>query len=231
MKCWSGRLFTTVLVLWSFGGAARADVITPWTYAWSRDPISVPSDAAGTGGISMTLNALAPGTHIVGDSDIGAVTLSTFSSAPPGTVDTFTNTHYSLSIHLTDMNSNQSGDLTFNGVFNGTLSTTNADINTTFLDPISQDLILGGHKYTVALNSYVPPGLPDSTVFGSIGSHVSITDATGGTGGNGGNGNGGNVNDAPEPSAWLLAGLALPTAGLAWLRAARGSRGRQPAAG
>jgi len=83
----------------------------------------------------------------------------------------------------------------------------------------------------VALNSYVPPGLPTATVFGSIGAHVSIDPGAGGGGGggdgggDGGAGGGGGVQDVPEPSTLLLAGLAVPAAGLAWLRA-RGLRGR-----
>ena len=50
MKCWSGRLLMTLLVLLAVGGAARADMITPWTYIWTRSPISVASDGNGTGG-------------------------------------------------------------------------------------------------------------------------------------------------------------------------------------
>src|SRR4051794_31125821 len=138
MKCWSARLLPTLLLLLLPSGAARADLITPWNYAWSRDPLSVASDGTGTGGISLTLAVQAPGTHPVGDSDIGVVSLSTFSSAPAGTVDHFTNSPYSLSVHLTDLNSGQAGDLTFNGVFNGTLSTTSASIQTSYLDPTSQ---------------------------------------------------------------------------------------------
>jgi hypothetical protein len=238
MKCWSNRLLATLLVLSAFSGSARADMMTPWTYSWSRDPLSVASDGgAGTGGISLSTTPLAPGTHMTGDSDIGVVTLSTFSSAAMGHIDTFTKSPYALTIHLTDLTSGKSGDLTFNGQFNGSLSTTSADIKTTFLDPLTQSVVLGQHTYSVALNSYVPPGLPTATVFGSIGAHVSIDAASGnngggndgGSSGNGG-GNGGSgpgVSDAPEPSTLLLAGLALPAAGLAWWRA-RGLRGRAP---
>jgi hypothetical protein len=231
MKCWSPRLLATLLVLSAFGGAARADVITPWTYSWSRDPLSVASDGAGTGGISLSVAPLAPGTHMTGDSDVNVVNLSTFSSAAMGHIDTFTHSPYSLAVHLTDLTSGISGDLTFRGEFNGTLSTTSAEIHTTFLDPQTQSLVLGGHTYTVALNSYVPPGLPTATVFGSIGAHVSIDPGAGGGGGggdgggDGGAGGGGGVQDVPEPSTLLLAGLAVPAAGLAWLRA-RGLRGR-----
>ncbi len=225
MKCWSGRPLLTLLVVLGIGGAAHADTITPWTYSWSRNPISVPSDGTGTGGISMTLSPLTPGTNLVGDSDINAVNLSTFSSAPTGTVDTFTNAKYSLTIQLTDLTSGTSGSLTFNGAFNGTLSTTSAQIDNTFLSPLTQDLVLGQHDYTVSLNSYVPPGLPSATTFGSIGAHVSIADAPSNPQSNNGGGSPG-VSDVPEPATLLLASMAFP-AGLVWWRV-RG-RGRATA--
>jgi hypothetical protein len=216
----------TWLLLLVVGGAAHADMITPWTYSWSRSPLSVVADNNnGTGGISLALTPLTPGTNMVGNSDINVVNLTTFSSAPSGTPDSFTNASYSLTVQLTDLNSGQSGSLTFNGAFNGTLSTTSAQITTKFLNPITQDLVLGQHDYTVSLNSFVPPGLPDDTTAGSIGATVSINDAT--APGNGGSGNGGNggggVQTVPEPATLLLAGLALP-AGLVWWRVR--SRGR-----
>jgi hypothetical protein len=218
MNCWSGRVVGALVLLATVSGVARADMITPWTYSWSRNPISVAADNNGTGGISMSLAPLAPGTNMVGDSDIIAVSLSTFSSTPAGTVDTFTNSPFSLTVQLTDQNSAVSKSLTFNGVFNGTLSQTNAQITATFLNPTTQSILLGSNTYTVALNSYVPPGIPNATVFGDIGAHVSIQDGTNG-------GGGGTVESAPEPSTLLLAGMTLPAAGLVLWRA-RGGRMR-----
>jgi hypothetical protein len=216
MKCWSSRLLLTLLVLMSIAGAARADMMIPWTYTVSRSPITVPADTSNnsTGGINMSVSPLAPGTNVIGDSDISVVKLTTTSSNTTG-VDTFTNAHYSLTIALTDLSGSTpaTGSVTFNGVFhNSTLNTTSADIKNTFLDPTTQNIILNGHDYTVSLNSYVAPGIPDDPTAGSIGAHVSITDATGV----------GSVQSVPEPSTLLLAGLALP-AGLAWWRA-RGRR-------
>ena len=215
MKCWSSRLLMTFLVLSAVGGAAHADMITPWTYSWSRSPVSVPADQPGTGGINMTLSPLAPGTNMVGDSDINVVNLTTFSSNSTG-VDTLTKVPYSLTVQLTDLNSGASHLLTFNGTFSGTLSTTSANITTTFLDPVTQTIQLGQHDYTVSLNSFVAPGIQADPTAGSIGAHVSITDANGG---------GVGVQSVPEPTTLLLAGLALP-AGLAWWRV----RGRRNAA-
>src|SRR4029078_12303157 len=97
-----------------------------------------------------------------------------------------------------DCDSVKAGDLTFKGTFSGTLSTTTADIQTAFLDPIAQDLVLGGHKYTVALDAFFPPGLPDATDCGTTRAHVGIADA--GTQGHAG----GDVADVPEPGTLLL---------------------------
>jgi hypothetical protein len=226
MKLWSGRLLATLLVFSAVGSAARADMITQWTYSWDTNPLSVAANGgAMTGGINLTALPLAAGATMTGDSNIPAVNLSTFSAAPSGTFDTFNKAPYALLFSLTDTASGKTGNLTFNGQFDGTLSTTSAQIGNTFLSPSTQTLVLGQHTYTVALNSYVAPGLPSATVFGSIGAHVSIADAS--TGGGNGGGTGGGVSDAPEPSTLLLAGLTLPAAGLMWWRA-RGPRGRQP---
>jgi hypothetical protein len=233
MKCWSGHMLATLLVLLAIDGAAHADQI-PWTYSWSRNPISVAADNSGTGGVSLTLVPMV-GTNMIGDNpSITAVNLSTFSSAPTGTVDTFTNSPFSLDIHLTDLNSGQSGDLAFSGVFNGSLSPTVSEITTSFTDATSKSILLGQNTYTVALASVQAPGLPDATTFGDIVYGVSITGASTTTS-NPGSGNTGNpgpgvsVQDVPEPSTLLMVGMALP-AGLAWWRT-RGARRRETANG
>ena len=73
----------TLLVLSVIGGAAHADLITPWTYSWSRNPISVAADNSGTGGVSLTLVPMV-GTNMIGDNpSITAVNLSTSSARAP----------------------------------------------------------------------------------------------------------------------------------------------------
>jgi hypothetical protein len=214
-------MFTCFLFLTT---SARADTIQ-WGFAWTRNPVSVPSDGNGTGGISLTLGQ---GLPMTGDSDITAINLSTFSSAPKGTIDHFTNAPFSLGLTLND-SSGQTGQTSFTGVFNGTLTPTSAQITASF-DRMPHQLTIGSHLYTVALTSYAAPGIPDSTTFGSIGAHVSVVDASSGgppaIGGGGAPGGGGGpgITDVPEPTSLLLAGLATPAIGLACWRRWRAGR-------
>jgi hypothetical protein len=206
MKCWFGRLLTLTCLLF-VTNSLRADSIQ-WSYAWTRDPLSVASDAKGTGGISLTLGQ---GLPMTGNSDITAVNLSTFSSAPMNTVDHFTHAPFNLGLTVTDAASGSTGKTSFTGEFNGTLSPTSAQITATF-DQSPHQLTIGSHIYSVALTSYAAPGIPDSTTVGSIGAHVAITDATTGGGSIG-------VSHAPEPATIILAALATPTFALmCWRR-------------
>jgi hypothetical protein len=207
MKCWFGRLLT-LTCLFFVATAARADTIQ-WSYAWTRSPLSVPSDANGTGGISLTLGQ---GLPMTGSSDITAVNLSTFSSAPVGTTDHFTNSPFNLGLTVKDTASGQSATTSFLGVFNGTLTPTSSSIKATY-DQSPHQLSIGSNLYTIQLTSYVAPGIPDSTAVGSIGAHVSVSSPRSGGpigGGGGTSGGGGSISDVPEPASLLLAGLASP---------------------
>jgi PEP-CTERM motif len=228
MKCWFGRLLTLTCLLF-VTSTLHADPIQ-WSYSWTRSPLSVASDASGTGGISLTLGT---GVPMTGDSDVTAVNLSTFSSALPGTTDHFTNSPFSLTLTLTDTASGSTGQTTFTGVFNGTLSPTSAQITATY-DQSVHGLTIGSNIYSVSLGAFVPPGIPDSTTVGSIGAFVSVIAGTTNNGGGGdtiniggglsdglGNSPGGGtvgVNDVPEPATLVLAAMATPAFGLMYWR-------------
>src|SRR5262249_27893176 len=126
-------------------GAARADLIG-WTYDWARTPLSVSADGSGTGTINLATN---PGGQIVGDSNIVAVNLNTASSASDTAPDTFTNKAYSLTLTLTDGPSQATGQVTFNGHFDGMLSATNASIKNTFDGDTTQTVRIGRDFFTV----------------------------------------------------------------------------------
>jgi len=162
--------------------------------------------------------------HGTGTSDIVAANLQAISAAPGNTPDTFTNKGYTLNLHLTDDTSGNSGDLTFSGHFDGTLSSQNVGLTHTF-DQDTGSLLLGGHNYQITLSSFNPPGVPGSTLLGGISGNVTV--------------DGGIVVidppppppptpppivKAPEPTSLALAVLALSSLGMRGL--CRGRRGR-----
>src|SRR6266852_2661775 len=166
-------LFTALVAVTAFAvSTARADFV-PWTYNFGRSPLAVPADGAGTGGLSLTDES----THQAdGTSDIVATNIRAFSSAPRTHPDTFTNSHYTLTLFLKDNASGQSTTLVFHGVFNGIISATSANVTTTFTAPLTETVKLGNNTYTVNLGNYSPPGPPDASNAGSISAHVAVNE-------------------------------------------------------
>jgi hypothetical protein len=212
-------LTAAIALLVSLGHSARADQIA-WTYSWQRDPVSIAADTPGTGGVSLTNESLPK--NAAGNSDIVATNLRAFSSALPDAPDKLvTGGAYTLSLTLTDSASGSSGTLTFTGKLSGTFSASNANITNVFDSPTTQSLKLGDNTYNVVIGPYSPPGPPSATNAGSIAAHVTVnggvTNGGGGDNGGGGNNGGGTVQDVPEPSTMLLAGLGLSfLGGAAW---------------
>src|SRR5262245_38070307 len=135
------RPFAVLFVAVLLPAVARADMVS-WSYDWGSSTIAVP---AGTGGISLAT----PTGNAIGTSDIVAANLTTFSSAPAGSADTFANSAYNLSVKLTDAASGQSGLLSFGGMFTGSLTPTSANITNAYDSPTAKSIQLGGNTYTV----------------------------------------------------------------------------------
>jgi hypothetical protein len=191
------------------GLQARADFIG-YDYSWSPSSLVVAADSGGTGGINMTFQPLQ---HADGMSDVVATNIRTFSSAPVSSPDTVTNGTYSLTLNLTDSASNASGQVTFTGVFNGSMSATSANVSNQFTGQTTQTLTLGGHTYTITIGPFAPPGPPSASNAGTISAHVAV-DGSGGGGGGGDN--------QPEPSTLVLSGLGAAFLGLvSWRKRAR----------
>jgi hypothetical protein len=188
-------------LLLALAGSARADFIH-WMYNWSRSPARVNADAPGTGYVTLTDESLR---STVGDSDVVATNLHTFSTATPDNPDRFTAKAYSLTLFLKDVNSGLAATLVFTGQFDGTLTAGSSNLTNTFTGLVTQEVLLGAHLYTVTIGPYAPAGPPGSANAGSISAHAHISVDP--------------VIALPEPGTLALSGLGFALLGLAhWRR-------------
>lgn len=166
--------------------SARADLI-PWMFNWSRSPNEIHADSPGTGYVQLTDESLK---QVVGDSVIVATNLRTFSTALPTKPDHFTAAPYSLTLYLLDLDSGESGTITFTGEIDGDLGAQFSRLTNKFTGPETQSIVLGDHRYTVKNMTFTPPGTPGATNAGSISAIASIS-----------------VEQVPEPGSLLLSAL------------------------
>ena len=168
---------------------ARADLI-PWLYNWSRSPSEIHSDAPGTSFITLTDESAR---SAVGDSNIVATNLRTFSTALPESPDKFTAKSYALTLNLTDVQSRMLGSLTFTGQIDGWVSSSNSSLTNTFTGDVTQSIVLGNNRYTATIGGFTPPGAPGSVNAGSIAAFVHM--------------NVDSIVHMPEPGTLALSGL------------------------
>jgi hypothetical protein len=190
--------------------AARADLI-PWSYSWSQSPTNLYADSPGSSYIQFTGE---PPVSVVGDSDVVAANLKTFSSAPAGSPDHFTHAGYTLTLNLFDPTSNQSGTLTFSGHIDGTLSSANSNLTNTFDSTAPQTLQLGSTVFIATVDQFTHPGIPTATTYGSISGNVAISVQT-------------VIVSMPEPGTLALSGVGLIVLGVARWRRARPATSRR----
>jgi hypothetical protein len=193
-------------LLFAVPTAGRADLIA-WSYNWSRSPSEIHADAPGTGYITLTDESMK---NAVGNSDIVATNLKTYSSATIANKDLFTAKPYSLTLNLQDVESGKTASLTFTGKIDGWLTSHSSFLRNTFTGQVTQFVDLGTNRYTVTINGYTPPGVPGSSNSGSISAKatVSVTAI---------------VAEVPEPATLTLSGVSL----LVFAGVARGRRQRR----
>jgi hypothetical protein len=188
------------------GGRARADFVD-YSYHWSVQPSSVLP--GGTG--SVTLAVAADGT---GSSDTAATTATvlpgatiTTSSSASNPPDSF-NTDFTMKLQLTDSASHVTGELTFQGTLSGTLTATSSSLTSTFHNPVTQTLTLGGHVYTVTIDpTLINLPSPTSPSPAAIDALMTVANKAP------------PVSQTPEPSGLVLGATAvLGLAARRWLR-------------
>jgi len=189
--------------------SARADLIS-WGYNWEPSTLKVAANAGGSGYLSLTDE---PSNSATGSSNTVVTNLHAFSTAAYNTPDTFNQAPVSFTLQLTDSASHTSGSLTFSGYFSGTITGNSSNVQLTMTSPTTESLTLGGNTYTVSIGTYTPPGPPGASNAGSLNAFVSVAPASGT----------GTISSVPEPSTFVLAGLALPWVGLSGWRRRRKS--------
>jgi hypothetical protein len=222
MKRLTARILPiSVAVLLFSTGLARAEFLN-WTYSWSINPNPVikPDDQA-TGGVTVALDAGGTGAtaSLIGMNQflIRAAELTSTSSAEADNPDSFDNVLYTLTLTLTDNSDGSSGNLNFNAGINGNLTSTTSTLTNTFSDPLTQQLTLQHHTFTVTVDpsqaTLPAPGSAAPTLLDAF-ITVQETDVPVDP----------PVAGVPEPTSFVLGSLAFSALGMGcwWKRKRRG---------
>jgi hypothetical protein len=188
-------------------GVAQAD-FTNWSASWSLGTGQGPNFVSGFSDVAFALSS--PTGPVSSTLPVG--TFSVNSSSTPHSPDSF-NAGYDLSLRITDNTTHDSGVLTFHGLISGSTGPGVDGLTNTFSDP-SQTLSLDGHAYHVSVAPSTT--IPDAKHAGILlNASVSVDGAQGSGSGGGSNSQGQPaVQQTPEPSGLVLAGLGLALCGV-----------------
>jgi hypothetical protein len=195
MNCRNAPAFGAVLALaLATAGTARAD------YYYNFSPTDFPTVYSDHSGMGINLiNQPQIGPISTGhDTNVVAVTLSTFINPGVTGTDSFTTgQHSTIGVTITDGTDHASTN--FGLVFTGSLSASTSNIGVAFDGPSTKPLTVNNHQYTITLDSIVPPGVPGS-ISGSVGGKILAGIQVGPP-------SGGPPQNAPEPSTMVLSAL------------------------
>ncbi len=195
------RVYTALAVALLLGcGGARADFVN-FSYAWSVMP--APVIPSGTGNVTFSVESGASAAEVAGGQPafIPAATFQTSSLSDGG--DEY-NADFGLALRLKE--GDKSGELTFKGTLAGTLTPSSSSVTVAFHGPLTQTLRLGGHDYAVTVGpTSVDVPSPADPFTARIDAAVRVTAAQSPP----------PPHSTPEPSALVLAGLALAAVGVA----------------
>jgi hypothetical protein len=182
--------------------AGRAEPI-PWFYSWSRTPTVIKADNSPSSyvALSSTSQAEAPGTS----SPIEATNVFHYSggtNGPPAQFNGGAADQFTLTLHIYDPSVPNPGSVTFGGELFGYLTSATSHIQSYYSGVTTKSLTLGHHLYTIELSTFAPSGSDCNTA--QVTAIATVT-----------------VQNLPEPATVVLAGLALPAAGLFWIRRRR----------
>ena len=202
------RLPAAVVVLWLSAAAVSRAGYLDWSYTWERDPFAVPSNAGGQGGIASLKLPMLPGGVGPGASPIAPMVVVAGTNAL-GTMqspaDLFHNAPFTVTLTVTDNQTNVSHPFLFHGLLNGSMTTSLVHLTGSFVGGNQQSFTISGRQYTVSLD-FVAQDAPASSFAGEITASVQV----------------GGAASTPEPASLVLACLGLPAAGLAvWRRLRR----------
>ena len=200
-------LLAAAALIWlSAGAVARAEYLD-WSYTWDRSPFAVSANGgAKLGVVSIALPPLptggGPGGSPIAPLVLSAATFAQGTAASPA--DLYQNASYSVTLNVTDNQTQQSHAFVFQGFLNGSMTKGLVALTSTFQGGDQQSFTISGRLYTVTL-AFTAPQTDTTTFAGTIGASVDVADG---------------VTDpppqlAPEPAGLLLAALALPAVGLA----------------